>query len=635
MNEIVYLPNQNETAIAFVKRVVAEQSDKEPLRIVVQLLEPMRKIKIQRLLYINMRIGLQVLLLVCTLAFVSCGSNNSARHIPNLGDTPYQEDSVLVAYGYHPDRALVMLDSALLLGNINEYRAKFIRARIYSKSLLKQRQDSAILICEQLLKHDSVINVLHEQENVLDLLMITSRTKTDFEGYVKWATQKVEVCRLQGEETEQWRTEAEIGMVMAHLGQPEEGMTKIDEAIRQLDAPGSIDRMDAFIIAVKRKITVLNDQGRYAEVIPFAQRILDRLDHYEQHAKDYAEDSYRLSWSDKPADRDRYIDFSRAQANGFLAGAYAMTGDVAHAREYLARFDQSGYGHSFSARRMIIPTQMALGMYDEAMVTCDEMVYRMGNDTVNDDYAVILRDRAVVARAKGHVAEAYDLMNRHANLAKVLSDSLHASEAHDYAARYHAKEQELKIQEAETASRIKSIIIGVIILLLIIAGVVSFYYRRQRQIISEKNRALVRMINGTPLVVPADETEGTEDADDVSESEEPEEPESNSALFDTIDTAIRTEHLYANVSLQRQDVCSRFCITRHTLNSLLAQHAGSSSFPQYINNIRMEEALPLLRDEPSMTISAIAAAVGFTPANFREQFKRQYGVTPQEYRQSL
>ena len=579
-----------------------------------------------------MRNVLQVLLFVSMMAFASCGRNNSARHIPNLGDTPYQEDSVLVAYGYHPDRALVMLDSALLLGNINEYRAQFIRAKIYSKSLLKQRQDSAIQICEQLLKHDSVINTLHEQENILDLLMITSRTKTDFEGYVKWATQKVEVCRLLGEDTEEWRTEAEIGMVMAHLGQPEEGMSKIDEAIRQLDAPGSIDRMDAFIIAVKRKITVLNDQGRHAEVIPLAQRILDRLDHYEQHAKDYAEDSYRLSWSDKPADRDRYIDFSRAQANGFLAGAYAMTGDAIHARECLARFDQSGYGHSFSARRMIIPTQMALGMYDEAMATCDEIVYRMGNDTVNDDYAVILRDRAIVARAKGHLAEAYNLMNRHANLAKVLSDSLHASEAHDYAARYHAKEQELKIQEAETASRIKSIIIGVIILLLIIAGVVSFYYCRQRQIISEKNRALVRMINGTPLPVLADETEETEEPDEAGESEV---PETNSALFETIDTAIRTEQLYANVSLQRQDICTRFCITRHTLNSLLAQYAGSSSFPQYINNIRMEEALPLLRDNPSMTIAAIAAAVGFTPANFREQFKRQYGVTPQEYRQSL
>ena len=586
-----------------------------------------------------MRNVLQVLLFVSILVFASCGRNNSARHILNLGDTPYQEDSVLVAYGYHPDRAIVMLDSALLLGNINEYRAQFIRAKIFSKSLLKQRQDSAILICEQLLRHDSVINAPHEQENILDLLMVTSRTKTDFEGYVKWATQKAEVCRLQGEETEQWRTEAEIGMVMAHLGQPEEGMAKIEEAIRQLDESGSIDRMDAFIIAVKRKITVLNEQGRYAEVIPLAQRILDRLDHYEQHAMDYAEDSYRLSWSDSPADRDRYIDFSRAQANGFLAGAYAMTGDIAHAREYLARFDQSGYGHSFSARRMIIPTQMALGMYDEAMATSDEIAYRMGYDTINADYAVILRDRAIVARAKGRLVEAYDLMKRHANLAKVLSDSLHASEAHDYAARYHAQEQELKIRETESASRIKSIIIGVIVLLFMIAAVFSFYYRRQRQIISEKNHALVRMINGTPFVVPADETEETEESDEVRESEEPEaaelEPETNSALFDTIDTAIRTEHLYVNALLQRQDVCTRFCITRHTLNNLLAQHTGSPSFPQYINNIRMEEALPLLRDKPSMTIAAIAAAVGFTPANFREQFKRQYGVTPQEYRQSL
>ena len=579
-----------------------------------------------------MRNVLQVLLLVLILVFASCGSNNSARHIPNLGDTPYQVDSVLVAYGYHPNRALVMLDSALLLGNINEYRAKFIRAKIYSKSLLKQRQDSAILICEQLLQHDSVIHAPQERENILDLLMITSRTKVDFEGYVKWATQKAEVCRLQGEETEQWRTEAEIGMVMAHLGQPEEGMEKIDEAIRQLDEPGSIDRMDAFIIAVKRKITVLNDQGRYAEVIPLAQRILDRLVHYEQHASAYAEDSYRLSWSDSPADRDRYIDFSRAQANGFLAGAYAMTGDTPHARECLSRFNQSGYGHSLGGRRMIIPAQMALGMYDEAMATSDEVAYRMGNDTINDDYAVILRDRAVVARAKGHVGEAYNLMNRHANLVKVLSDSLHASEAHDYAARYHAQEQELKIQETEAASRMKSIIIGVIVLLFIIASVISFYYRRQRQIISEKNRALVRMINGTPFVAPVDEIEGAEDTDEVSDSEE---PEDTSALFETIDTTIRTEHLYANVSLQRQDVCTRFCITRHTLNNLLAQHVGSSSFPQYINNIRMEEALPLLRDNASMTIAAIATAVGFTPANFREQFKRQYGVTPQEYRQSL
>ncbi len=39
IKEIVYLPNEGEAPMAFLKRVVAEQFDREPLRIVVQLLE--------------------------------------------------------------------------------------------------------------------------------------------------------------------------------------------------------------------------------------------------------------------------------------------------------------------------------------------------------------------------------------------------------------------------------------------------------------------------------------------------------------------------------------------------------------------------------------------------------------------
>jgi len=587
----------------------------------------MGKIK-KRRLYINVKYAVQILIFVLILAFTGCGESDSARHIRNLGNTPYQEDTILVTLSTNSDRAMVLLDSAVLLGNISEYREQYIRASIFTKSLNVQQQDSALAICKALLKHDSVRNEPANRESVLNLLISVCRAKTDFNGYLRWALEKTELCREQGEEVEQWRTEAEIGMVMTHLGQTDKGLAKLDEAIRHLDEPGSVDRMDAFIIAVKRKISALSDLGRHHEVIPLAQRILERLDHYEQHAQDYAEDSYRLSWSDNPSDRDRYIDFSRAQANGFLAGAYAMTGDAARARECLARFNQSGYGRTFSARKMIIPAQMSLGMYDEAMATCDEIARRMGSDTINDNYAVILRNRAIVARAKGHAAEAYDLMHRHAILAKVLSDSLHTSEAHDYAARYHAQEQEQKIHEAEAASRIKTIIIGIIVLLLVIAGSVSFYYRRQRLVISEKNRALVRMINGTPLVEPAEEPE---EADDATEQE----TETNAGLFDMIDTAIRAERLYANGALQRQDICERFCISRHTLNNLLAQHAGGPSFPQYINTIRLEKTLHLLRSNPEMTITAIAAAVGFTPANLREQFKRQYGVTPQEYRQNL
>ena len=575
---------------------------------------------------------------IIVLAFVRCGDGGSVRHLPHLADTPYQPDSILVAYATNPERALTLLDSALLLGNVSDYRAQFIRAKIYSKSLVEQRQDSAILICKALLNHDSVRNEPIEKENILDMLIATSRAKADYEQYLHWATQKAEVCQQQNEETERWRTEAEIGLVKTHLRQVDEGLKKLDDAISHLDSPGSIDRMDAFIIAVKRKINALSDLGRYAEVIPLAQRILDRLDHYEQHAKEYAEDSYRLSWSDHPNDRDRYLDFCRAQTWGFMAQAHAMTNDKEKAKAYLALFDKSDYGKTFAARRMIAPAQMALGMYDEALATYTEIERRMGADTLNEDYAIILQNRAMAARAMGHIAEAYDYQTRYANLSKVVSDSLHRSEAHDYAARYRAQEQQLLIQEKDAEAERSYIVSIAIAVIALLAIVFALYFFRQKRIVSEKNHALVRMINGT-LPDSVDEMDILEESDeetndDNSVADAVSDDRSNADLFATIDAAIRSERLFANVTLQRQDICDRFGIRRHTLNSLLSTYAKGQSFTQYVNAIRMEEAVNLLRDSPDMTLTAIAAAVGFTPANLRDKFKRLYGMTPAEYRQN-
>ena len=558
------------------------------------------------------------LTIVCfiLLMAVGCGGDKSVRQLPHLDDTPYQQDSILVVYATNPERSLILLDSALLLGNISDYRAQIIRARIYCKSLEELRLDSAIIICEALLSHDSVRNEPSEQENIYDMLIATSRVKHDDEAYLHWATQKATLCQQQGEETERWRTEADIGLVMTFLGRVDEGLDKLDEAISHLDAPGSIDRMDAFIVAVKRKINALNELHRDAEVILLAQRILDHLDHYEQHAQDYVEDSYRLSWSDNPTDRDRYLDFSRAQAWAFMAQAYAMNNYRSKAEEYLSLFNQSAYGKTFMARRLIAPTQMALGMYDEALATYDEIEHRMAGDTLNDDYAVILQSRATVAHSMGRQAEAYDYQRRYANLSKVLSDSLHASEAHDYAARYHDQEQQLMIQEKQAVAERLHIVGVVIAVLALLAISFALYFFRQKCIVTEKNRALVRMINeqsqqATPQPLPM-----------KGEQQD---------IFISIDTTIRTERLYVNVGLQRQDICDKFSISRHALNDLLSEHTDGLSFPQYINNIRLEEALCLLRDNPEMTVSAIASEVGFTPANFREQFKRKYGVTPAEY----
>ena len=577
-----------------------------------------------------------IIIYAALLTLAGCGDGKSVRQLPHLGDTPYQQDTILVTYATNPERALTLLDSALLLGNISEYRAQCIRARIYSKSLVEQRQDSAILICKELLGHDSVRNDAAEQENILDLLIATSRAKPDYEEYMHWAAQKAELCQKQGQETERWRSEADVGYVMTHLGKENEGLAKLDEAISHLDAPGSIDRMDAFIVACKRKINALNELHRYNEIITLGQRILDRLNHYESHAKDYAEDSYRLSWSDHPNDRDRYLDFSRAQANGFIAEAYAIINEKVKAKEHLALFDQSDYGKTFGARRMIAPTQMALGMYDEALTTYAEIARRMAADTLNDDYAVILRSRAIAAHAKNHYVEAYDYQTRYADLSKVLSDSLMKGKAHEYAARYHDQEQKLEIAQVNAQSQRKTIIIWVVVIIIMLISIFACWLLRQWRVIRRKNLVLVEQIGEaieykekyeslTPG--PSPMGEGSSDLlslDDIS----------NDELFLRLRHAIKREHLYLDPSLDRQKIMDIFQLSRHRVGAAFAQGSEFASLSDFIRDCRLEYSCNLLVTRPDLSIKEVAAKSGFNYAsNYSSDFKNRYTMTPSNYRE--
>ena len=80
------------------------------------------------------------------------------------------------------------------------------------------RLDSAIIICEQLMEEDSVKVNSTRAEEVLEVLVNACRRQRDDEGELRWATQLVNHCYKQGWETEALRNEAEVGVILTHLG---------------------------------------------------------------------------------------------------------------------------------------------------------------------------------------------------------------------------------------------------------------------------------------------------------------------------------------------------------------------------------------------------------------------------------
>ena len=540
----------------------------------------------------------------------------------------------MLTYGTDPERALTIIDSAFIVGNVDAYTADFLRAKVYAHSPDEPRLNEAIALCNDLLQRDSTrvtnASTADNRSNILQLLMDISRMRKDYENWLKYAIEQVDLNRQWGSETETLRMEAEVGLALTYVGRHDEGLAKLDEVIRALEggAP-SVDRMDAGIVARKRKIAVLEEDGNFEAVIPEGMAIIRQLEEYEKQPSAYAEDSFRLP--PVGADRARYCQFYKSQAWAFIARSYARTTppQITEARKIVRLIEQSDYGHTFGGRVMLAPAWKALGEWDKVLSIDAEAEARLGADTLNAEYAIILKDKADAAAAKGRHQQAVDYMNRYTSLQNELSRQVLESEAQEYAARYHAAEQDRKIEEAESRTarkegiiKVKDTIIVAVVILLFLSITFIFFALRQRRTISEKNRALIRMI---------DEQAKAQDAIQNSSPAPAPDPD----LFKTIDRAIRDEKLYKNPYLQRQDILDRFDISRRTLSDLLTAYADGQSLTSYINAMRLQDAVILLKEEPDVSLTDIAEEVGFTPATFREQFKRQFGMTPTEYRQNL
>jgi len=559
------------------------------------------------------------------LALSGCGRMpNRKGYIPREADSLYTPRAAMKIYGSDPERALLIVDSALISGNISPFRADFLRALIYANSVEGPQWDKAVALCQDLLKHDSTQVVdkptFANRNNVLGVMLDACRKKSDDKSWLRYAIERAELSRAHGMETEALRMEAEIGAAMTRTGRRGEGLIKLEQAINALDkgAP-SVDRMDALIVARKRRIVVYEQDGRYSDMIPDAHAIIKKLEDYRNRPSAYTHDSFRMPDESRMG---RYCDFYTAQAYAYLARAYGQMSppDIARTETYVRLFEASDYGHSYSGRTMIAPAWKCLGEWEKVAAIDAEVERRMGTDTMDVLYASILKDRADEAKARGRYAQALSYMDRYTRLREQLSDKRHESEAQEYAARYHAMEQEQLIREEQARSARKDSLIAVIAVILLILIAFAVHSTRQQRAIRDKNRALTRMIR---------------ELSEFRSSPQTDSPKPDRELFDRIDGAIREEKLYTNINLQRQDILDRFGISRHTLNDLFSAYAGGRSFTAYINNLRMQDAIRLMEEEQDTPVRAIADAVGLTPANFREQFKRQFGMTPTEYRQNV
>ena len=603
---------------------------------------------------------LAALMLGCTGTGTHSDEGRGVGRTPQPSDTLYTMEAAMEAFALDPERALMIIDSAEIVGNLSDFGADLLRAKVYSWTCEEMNYDSAILIGERLMQHDSVKADPYRQEDVLELLMNACRLRKDYEQALHWATQLGELYRSQGEETEALRTDAEIGTFLIRIGEQEEGLAKIDFVIRQLDGKRKFNEFDASIIALKRKAEICIEKRLYADVIPAAQHMLDHLDDYEQHPADYHDGNVR-----EPSDDERptYIDFYRGKAYAYLAAVYASLefsveseewADARRqAREYLALYDQTIASQNITGRFMITSALRKLEEYDRVLAIYDEVERQLGTDTLNANYVEILRGRAEAADAQGRRAEAKGYWKQYAALNELLTEHLLQGKAHLYAARFHAQEQQREIEQQREATRravASRTVIGFIGLLIFLFALYAVGQWRKMQ---RHNRILAQQITETveykekykKLKRSAEATACQKEDSSLStlnsklptnNSQLPTENSSDADLFAYLRDLIEREQLFLNPQFERQTLINRTGLSKERIGAAFAQGSGHERLTTLVREMRLDYAVRLMNEQPELTIEQVCQASGFANADtFTRNFRAKFGMTPTAYRGTL
>ena len=520
-------------------------------------------------------LAINIILVVATIITLMTGCNGRVKtnQTQQPQDTIYTQKAAMLVYDYDPVQALQIIDSAVIVGNLSDWRADKNRTRIYSQTMMGEhfdslmhwaagtRLDSACAIGERLLRHDSVKNSLEEQQDVLEVLVYTARQQNDTLTWLQRSQQLMEVCRGQGAETEALRNEAEVGAALCSMGRQLEGMAMLDSVIAVLcetNAQGDgfkFNELDALVIALKRKIGVMTAIGQAAEILPLARRIVTLLDNYGRQPDRYHDGTYREPLPEK---REDYIRFYRSQAENFIVAAYAAlgkTGDIEATFKRLESIIVDAEAREHHSRYRAL---------EQKMEAQRQRAHAERSRLTTLIFAILLLAALTVLVWYWHQKRVISRKNRY--LVRQMDEVM------AYKEKYEAVSEALRGKREE------------------------------------------------PTAPPVDEAGLSAE---------------NTTLFEQIHDTIIRKQLYLNPACDRQMLTDCFQLTKEQIGALFAEQEEYKNVSAYINALRLNHASRLLTAHPDMDIQQVAAASGFgSHRYFSTCFKQRFGLSPTDYRKA-
>lgn len=542
----------------------------------------------------------------------------------NRAPEQYTREYIMKDYMKDPVRTLQLLDkaevnSAMPLNIVDELRSAVYRNMYRNKSALYYARRAYV---SDSLSHDNPSHLLRMTVSMAELFSLLSEYKES----MRYAVQGVELARELKDIQSECKLLFCMGENKRRLSFKEEGYLFFDQAIDLLDNSKNEDyeTMLSYFYGVKMGYLIADKRSNEAlEIGLQREKLLDRM-------------------SEQSKIRADLLDLQFAYVYSKLAYLFHLTGDQKRAAVYYKKYQSTNAASTPDGKFDATPYLLLLGKYQAVLDNCRDFKEVMRQqDTLNSQYLSIL-NLEIQANVK---LENYKTVINLQRDITAIKDSIYQREKQNAAleldALYELNEKEARISEQAFQLKIRTITLICILSGALLALFFLWRLWHQNCVIRNKNKALVKRINEqfsmqeemdrSQLGVEKD-LSFPEKVEDESGDNEEQDKQMNKMIFEKLDYIIKRDKMYLSPDLSREEL-TRIVRMNNTRFAKMIKENTDTNLNGYINNLRLNYAIHLMKEQPDYTLRAIAESSGINSMpTFHQLFKGRTGMTPSEFK---
>ncbi len=536
----------------------------------------------------------------------------------------------------NPRKALALLDTAESADVVSPYEIAALRGLAFHNGL--SDYNNALHYNLEAYRQPEASSNATDFLRLIDLIADEYLANGNYDASMRFCAEGLKVAKDSLMNDAEANLHITMGMNLMEMERADDAFVHFKRALQMLggkfDASSGYEHADDYIYAIGVTMNAMCDDGRYDDALtlmPEYDRALEVL----------------KTSTDVP---DGLVDMRIASVEAMKAYIYGKKGEYDEADKSIERYRATEYSRTPEGEAMRIPYLISARRFKEALyyLSREKDFWQANADT--DSYSYIdahLRIEQQAYEGLGDWRSANAVLNAIDNVTDTLRRRERDGKALELAEIYKTNEQALRIEHQNSSIRMRNVIIAFGLIVLI--GAVVFICRmvRYNRLINRKNEAMVKTIDELSeskhrLYLRQaenirlrdrlhDACDGTDGKGDEKESSSQSLGERDRELWDRMSHGILSEQLYLRTDLTKRELTARFHVPVNKFPLLFKEFAGCS-FPQFIQDCRLDHAVKLMRQNPQWSFEAVAKESQMSKSAFYDRFYKKYGMRPSEFR---